>query len=179
MRRFRVFLMVFFIAGLVIPSAFAADSLDVTGLWKTIDDETGVAKAVIAIYEYRGKIYGRVICSFDDEGKTIDDDMYQQRERSPFLVGEPAFNGLDIIWDLQKKGDKWAKGKIMDPGDKETKPRTYDSEIWREGDTLIVRGKILFIGRNQTWHLFNPADFPAGFVIPDYEDFVPKIPEVK
>lgn len=179
MRRGILFLMILCAAVLFVPSVFAAGPTDVVGLWKTIDDETGVAKAVIAIYEYQGKIFGRVICSYDDEGKTIDDDMYQQKERSPFLVGDPAFNGLDIIWDLEKRGDKYAKGKIMDPGDKEKKPRIYDSEMWREGDTLTVRGKILFIGRNQTWHLFNPADFPPGFEVPDYKNFVPTIPQEK
>ena len=171
--------MVLLISGLVIPSVFAADSTDVLGLWKTIDDETGVAKAVIAIYEYQGKIFGRVLCSFDDAGETIDDDMYRQIKTSPFLVGDPAFNGLDIIWDLEKRGNKFGRGKIMDPGDSDVKPRIYDSEMWREGNKLIVRGKILFIGRNQTWYLFDPKYFPAGFVVPDYENFVPDIPELK
>jgi len=179
MKRGKFLLLILLMAGLLIPSVFAVDFSDVTGLWKTIDDETGVAKAVIAIYEYQGKIFGRVLCSFDDTGTFIDDDMYQQIKTSPFLVGEPAFNGMDIIWDLEKKGKKFAKGKIMDPGDSEVKPRIYDSEIWREGNKLIVRGKILFIGRNQEWYPFDPKDFPAGFVIPDYENFVPEIPEVK
>lgn len=179
MKQGKLLLLILLMAGLLVPTLFAADSTDVTGLWKTIDDETGLAKAVIAIYEYQGKIYGRVLCSFDDDGVTIDDDMYRQINTSPFLVGDPPFNGMDIIWDLQLKGKKYAGGKIMDPGDSDVKPRIYDSEMWREGDILIVRGKILFIGRNQEWHIFDPKDFPQGFVIPDYKKFVPKIPKLK
>ena len=31
------------------------------------------------------------------------------------------------------------------------KGKVYGCEIWREGKNLIVRGKIAFLGRNQTW----------------------------
>ena len=163
---------------LIVPAVlFAAD--DITGLWKTIDDETGNPKGVVAVYKYRGLVYGRVIASFDDEGEYIDDDMYRQINTSPFLVGEPAFNALTIIWDMKDKGKKWSGGKIMDPGDDEKKPGIYDCELWKEGDALIVRGKILFFGRNQTWYPMDNSEFPADFVIPDWKNFKPEIPELK
>lgn len=161
----------------LLPMTLLASS-DVVGLWKTIDDETGDPQGVVAIYEYRGKIYGRVICSFDEDG-VIEDDIYQQKETSPFLKGNPPFNGLDIIWDMKAKGDRYKSGKIMDPGDDVEEPAIYDCEIWREGDSLIVRGKILFFGRNQTWYPMKESEFPDGFVIPDYRSFVPTIPEIK
>jgi uncharacterized protein (DUF2147 family) len=164
---------------LIIPAAlFAAD--DITGLWKTVDDETGNPKAVVAIYQYQGQVYGRVIASFDDDGKYIDDDMYRQINTSPYLVGDPAFNALTIIWDMKDKGKKWGSGKIMDPGDsEEKKPAVYDCEMWKEDKTLVVRGKILFFGRNQTWYPMNNAEFPADFKIPDWKAFKPVIPEIK
>ena len=167
------------VIGLIIPAAlFAAD--DITGLWKTIDDETGNPKGVVAVYEYQGKIYGRVIASFDEEGEYIDDDMYRQINTSPYLVGDPAFNALTIIWELRDKGKKWGGGKIMDPGDaEEKKPGIYDCEIWKEGNKLIVRGKILFIGRNQTWYPMNNSEFPSDFKIPDWKRFRPEIPKLK
>ena len=163
---------------LIAPAAlFAAD--DITGLWKTIDDETGNPKGVIAVYKYNGMIYGRVIASFDDDGRYIDDDMYRQIDHSPYLVGEPAFNALTIIWDMKDKGKKWAAGKIMDPGDKEKKPAIYDCEMWKEGRNLVVRGQILFFGRNQTWHPMSTSEFPDGFRIPDWRSFKPEIPKIK
>ena len=54
-----------------------------------------------------------------------------------------------MIWDLQKKKDRYTGGEILDP----KKGKVYGCEIWREGDNLIVRGKIAFLGRNQTWFL--------------------------
>lgn len=33
----------------------------------------------------------------------------------------------------------------------EYKGKVYGCEIWRDGENLIVRGKIAFFGRNQTW----------------------------
>lgn len=164
---------------LIAPAAlFAAE--DITGLWKTIDDETGNPKGVVAVYEYQGKIFGRIIASFDDEGKYIDDDMYRQINTSPYLVGNSAFNALTIIWDMKDKGKKWGKGKIMDPGDsEEKKPAIYDCEIWKEGNTLVVRGKILFFGRNQTWYPMNNAEFPDDFKIPNWRAFKPEIPKIK
>ena len=177
-RKSVVVLMIVLFAVLVPAAAFAAD--DITGLWKTIDDETGNAKAVIAVYEYGGKVYGRVIASFDDDGKYIDDDMYRQINRSPYLVGEPAFNALTIIWDMKDKGRKWAGGKIMDPGDTEDKrPSIYDCEMWKEGRNLVVRGQILFFGRNQTWLPMKNSEFPQGFNVPDWKRFRPEIPKIK
>ncbi|MBI9107399.1 MAG: DUF2147 domain-containing protein [Spirochaetales bacterium] len=175
--KIRAFLIILLISLLLPAVLFAAD--DITGLWKTIDDETGNPKGVIAVYEYQAKIYGRVIASFDDEGREIDDDMYRQINTSPFLVGEPAFNALTIIWDMKDKGNKWAGGKIMDPGDTEVKPGIYDCEIWKEGRDLIVRGQIFIFGRNQTWKPMRNSEFPEGFIVPDWKNFRPEIPKLK
>lgn len=178
-KRFLRVLLSIIVICLILPAAvFAAE--DITGLWKTVDDETGNPKGVVAVYKYQGKIYGRVIASFDDEGEYIDDDMYRQLNTSPYLVGDPAFNALTIIWDMKDKGKKWGGGKIMDPGDaEEDKPGIYDCQLWKEGETLIVRGKILFFGRNQTWYPMDNAEFPDGFVIPDWKNFKPEIPKLK
>ncbi len=172
-----LFLFLILLTGLLLPAMVFAQAEDITGLWKTIDDETGNPKGVVAIYKYNGMIYGRVLCSFDDFG-VIEDDLYRQEKKSPFLKGEPAFNGLTIIWEMKDKKKKWGGGKIMDPGDEEKKPGIYDCELWKEDGNLIVRGKILFIGRNQTWLPFSESEFPAGFKVPDWRNFRPEIPEL-
>ena len=43
----------FLIAFLFATSVCAAENI--TGLWTTIDDETGEEKSVVQIYEYQGK----------------------------------------------------------------------------------------------------------------------------
>ena len=113
----------------------AQATANVTGYWTTIDDETKEAKSVVQIYEYQGKYYGRVVELLLNPGAKAK------------IKGSPAIKGLTIIWDLEKDGKTYSGGEILDP----QKGKVYGCEIWREGEKLIVRGKIAFLGRNQTW----------------------------
>ncbi len=172
-----VFLFIF--AGLLFPTMLFSDE-DVTGLWKTIDDVTGKRRAVIAIYQYCNKVYGRVIASFDDEGAKITDDMYRQITVATSLVGDPAYNALTIIWDMKDKGSWWGGGKILDPGEPEGgNPGIYECDMWRDGENLIVRGRVFIFGRKQIWLPMKESEFPEDFVIPDWKNFKPEIPEIK
>lgn len=108
---------------------------EVTGYWTTIDDETNTPKSVVQIYEYQGKIYGRVV------------ELFKNKQAVAKLPDEPLIKGLDIIWDMEKDKDKYTNGEILDP----KTGKVYSCDMWRDGDKLIVRGKIAFLGRNQTW----------------------------
>ena len=70
-------------------NAWAGD--DVVGYWTTIDDETNTAKSVVQIYEYQGKIYGRVV------------ELFKNKDAVAKLPDEPLIKGLDVIWDMKKK----------------------------------------------------------------------------
>lgn len=121
---------------LLLPTdVFANDG--VTGFWTTVDDETKEPKSVVQIYEYQGIVFGRVV------------DLLKNKDATAKIKGEPKIKGLDIIWDLKKVDNKYKGGEILDP----QKGKVYGCEMWREGDNLIVRGKIAFLGRNQTWLL--------------------------
>jgi uncharacterized protein (DUF2147 family) len=146
-----LFLMMIFMARTV----WAGD--DVVGYWTTIDDETDTAKSVVQIYEYQGKIYGRVV------------ELFQNKQAVAKLPDEPSIIGLDVIWDMEKKKDKYTDGEILDP----KTGKVYDCDLWREGDKLIVRGKIAFLGRNQTWE--PNTDFKPTTT----ENPVPKKPRLK
>ena len=135
-------------------AALAAE--DIAGVWKTVDDETGQAKSLVQIYPYQVKFYGRFIKLFKNKEKT-----------AVGIQGNPKILGLDIIWDMQDKGDKWKSGRILDP----TKGKIYACEIWRSGNQLIVRGKIGPFGRNQIW--IQDESEPVS------EDFIPLIPQKK
>ncbi|MBR4107401.1 MAG: DUF2147 domain-containing protein [Akkermansia sp.] len=145
----------FLTAAMIVCALAAQAGQDIVGLWTTIDDETKEAKSVVQIYEYKGKFYGRVV------------ELIQNKNATAKIPGKPKVLGLDIIWDLQKDDDTYSGGKILDP----TKGKVYGCEIWREGDKLIVRGKIAFLGRNQTW-LKNTAS-QAGIAAP-----TPKKPKI-
>lgn len=146
----------------------------ILGFWKTISDiEPHQAESIIALYEYHGKYYGRLIGGFDEKGE-LSDTIYNPKKRAYKLQGNPYFAGLDVIWDLKKKEDKYV-GEGVDP-------RTgffYETEIWNEGSDLDVEGKIFFISREQRWVRPDPSDFPPGFKKPDFSTFVPKIPHAK
>lgn len=146
---------------------------DITGFWKTIDDKTGQPQSIVAIYPYQGKYFGRLIVTFDEKGN-IEDTIDKATTKAPGVVGNPYYAGLDIIWDLKPEGGgKFTDGEILDP----ERGRVYGAEVWRKDNNLIVRGKVLFLGRNQTWPPAGEADFPPHFKKPDLQALVPVIPK--
>lgn len=122
-------------AGMALCALAAQATANITGYWTTIDDETKEAKSVVQVYEYQGKYYGRVVELLKNPGAKAK------------IKGSPSIKGLTIIWDLEKDGKTYSGGEILDP----QKGKVYGCEMWREGEKLIVRGKIAFLGRNQTW----------------------------
>jgi uncharacterized protein (DUF2147 family) len=71
---------------------------------------------------------------------------------------------------MERDGKNLDGGKILDP----KKGKVYSCEMWRDGEKLIVRGKIAFLGRNQTWMPYKGEPFPQT-----NEPLVPKLPEIK
>ncbi len=159
-------LFIFVAAGLM-----AAD--DVIGLWRGVDENTGDSTIFAYIYQYQGKIYGRILVTFD-EG-IMKDFINQPGKKAELWIGEPEFAGMDIIWGMEDRGNKWKRGKICDP--KEGK--IYSSEMWRDGENLIVRGKIGPFGRNQVWQPLRPSDLPPNLDYGNPSSWTPVIPELK
>ena len=117
----------------------------VFGQWKTIDDKSGIEKAIVEIYEEDGLVYGKIVkilekgrenerctkCKGDDKGKP--------------MVGIKVIKGLKFDGDDEYKG-----GRLFDP--------EYGVEvrgkIWLlpdDADKLMVRGYLAFLYRTQTW----------------------------
>jgi len=147
---------------------------DVVGFWKTIDDKTGRQESLIAIYEYQGKYYGRIIVTYDEEGG-FRDSIENPVTRAPGVKGNPFYSGMDIIWDMEPKGTRYVDGSILDP----QRGKIYNSKMWPDNGNLVVRGEFLFFGKNQTWLPAQERDFPPGFRKPNLTALVPKIPQVK
>ena len=156
---------------LVIDSSLVAKS-SIAGFWRSISEKTGQTQCIVAIYEYQDMYYGRIIGTCDANGK-INDTMYAPKGRAPGVVGNPPYAGLDLLWDLRKKGSRY-KGKIIDP----EKGKIYDAKVWAEGGNLIIRGELLFFGRNITWFPALESDFSETFQKPDVSQFVPIVPLV-
>tara|TARA_R100001369_G_scaffold92496_1_gene137899 strand:- start:1808 stop:2236 length:429 start_codon:yes stop_codon:yes gene_type:complete len=130
---------------LVAITALTAVAQDVTGKWKTIDDETGEEKSIVEIYKDNGKVYGKVVEILNPAKKdaTCVDCPGADKDK-PIL-------GLVIIKGLEKDGDEYNDGKILDPNS----GKVYKCYIELESqDKLKVRGYIGFslLGRTQYWH---------------------------
>ena len=81
----------------------------VIGKWKTIDDNSGKAIAIVEIYENSGKVYGKVIDVFlarDKVRKCVN--CSGADKNKPIL-------GLTVIRGLTKDGDEYSGGRILDP----------------------------------------------------------------
>lgn len=129
---------------LFITSAYAQGA-SVLGKWKSIDDETGKALAIVEIFEERGKIYGRIldILNPDDKHKVCELCSGEDKNK-PIL-------GLTVIKGLIKDDDEYNGGKILDP----KHGKLYKCYINLESkDKLKVRGYIgiSLFGRTQYWH---------------------------
>jgi uncharacterized protein (DUF2147 family) len=139
----------FFIASFVLIFAvsFGVFGQDISGLWKTIDDETGKAKSVVEIYKGGdGKFYGKITKLFREPGEEQNpkcDECSGSKKNQPII-------GMIIITGMEKtKTNMWKNGEILDPGN----GNVYDCKMWIEGKNLQVRGYLglSMLGRSQTW----------------------------
>jgi uncharacterized protein (DUF2147 family) len=125
--------------------SFTSTAQDVFGKWKTIDDVSGEAKSVIDIYERDGKVYGKVI-QILTEGRedSLCAECGGEEKDKPIM-------GLEIIRGLEKDGDVYEDGEILDPDN----GKLYECYIeLEEKNKLKVRGYIGFslLGRTQFWY---------------------------
>ncbi|MBS1976921.1 MAG: DUF2147 domain-containing protein [Bacteroidetes bacterium] len=122
-----------------------AFSQEVAGRWKTVDDKTHAVRSIVEIIETKGKVFGRIIKLFpgpaDDPDPVCDKcDPDDPRFKKKVI-------GMEIIRNLQRVGEAWEDGDILDPEN----GRVYRSKIWVEGKVLRVRGYWGPFYRTQTW----------------------------
>ena len=135
----------FFAITLIALTVIPAVAQDVTGKWKTIDDETGEATSIVEIYKENGRVYGKVVEILNPKKKDA------TCEDCPGAEKDKPIMGLVIIKGLEKDGDEYNDGKILDPNS----GKLYKCYIELENpDKLKVRGYIGFslLGRTQYWN---------------------------
>jgi uncharacterized protein (DUF2147 family) len=112
------------------------------GLWKNED----AAKTVfIRTYEENGKLVGKVekLIKGGKEAPDAKCDKCKGEDMNKPIAG------LRIIWDMQKDGERWSDGKILDPDDgKVYKCRITPTE---GGKKLEVRGSVAIFSKTQVW----------------------------
>jgi uncharacterized protein (DUF2147 family) len=117
----------------------------IVGRWKTVDDETGKERSIVEIFERDGKVFGKVVRIFSEEGEEADprckecpedDDRYNKK-----------VIGMEIIRDMKSYGTYYSDGEILDP----KIGKIYRCKLWIEDSNLKVRGFWGPFYRTQTW----------------------------
>lgn len=118
----------------------------VTGTWKTIDDKTKKEKSYVKLYETKsGKIQGdvsKILTKGKEDAKCTD--CKGDKKNKPI-------QGMTIMWGMEKSGDEWINGRILDPNS----GKEYSCKMkLTDNNTLEVRGfmGVSLLGRTQTWY---------------------------
>lgn len=121
----------------------AASAQDVIGKWKLED-----GSAIVEVYQegnvYNGKIVWLKNPTEADGTPAVDSNNPDKSLRKRQILG------LNMLHGLKKDGEKYAGGKIYDPGN----GKTYNCSMKVEGDVLRVRGSLDakgLLGRTMDW----------------------------
>ncbi|PQJ14827.1 DUF2147 domain-containing protein [Aureicoccus marinus] len=123
---------------------FSVQGQSIEGLWQTIDDQTGEAKAVVKVYKKSGLLYGEIqeIVVKGKENARCEKCRGQLKNKP--LVGLFTINGF-------KEVEGFYKGKqLFDP----EQGKSFRGKVWLDPDNtnrLKVRGYLGFLYRTQTW----------------------------
>jgi uncharacterized protein (DUF2147 family) len=139
------FLSLVFLAVIPPRECYSEESTSPLGVWKTFDDKTGNARAIVRIYEQDGRLFGRIEQSFTPGAEhRICAVCTDERKNQPIV-------GLIIIRNMKHDGNEYNGGDILDP----ESGSVYRCKMHLEqvGTRLILRGYIGFslLGRSQTW----------------------------
>lgn len=120
------------------------------GVWRSVDDKTGEAKAEIRITDEADGLHGRIekLLKKGADPAALCVECKDDRKDKPMI-------GLEIIRGGKKEADKdvWSGGKIIDPENgKEYRASLTPVE---GGAKLEVRGFLGPFWRTQTWQRVN------------------------
>jgi uncharacterized protein (DUF2147 family) len=112
------------------------------GAWAAVDDETGLEKSHVLIYEQDGKQYGR-ITRLIQAPNHLCDKCSDHRKDQPIL-------NMVIIEDMKLIDNCWQGGKVLYP----RQGKWYTLKYWLkedDPDTLVLRGSWGMLYRTQYW----------------------------
>jgi len=139
-------LFTFVVPGMPAARSQAADPQSPLGLWKTVDDKTGMPRAMVRIYLQDGKYFGRIEQSFAPGAETrVCSVCSDERKNQPII-------GLLIIRNVTLRDGEYGGGDILDPDTGSVYRCKFHLE--KDGTVLVVRGfiGISLLGRTQIWH---------------------------
>lgn len=115
------------------------------GRWKTIDDHTGQAKAIVEIRQENGDLDGRVVELFNPPMP------HPACIKCTGALKDKPVMGMRILWGMRQDGGEWTGGRILDPETGNIYRCTLT--LVNGGKTLQVRGYIgvSIFGRTERW----------------------------
>ncbi len=129
----------------VCTSFFAWSQHSPVGAWKTVDDKTGKARAVMRLVETNGVISGRIERGYNPaEDNRVCTACPDERKGQ-------LLRGMEVVRGMRAHGEQWGGGEVLDPDNGMTyscRMRLIDG-----GARLEVRGYlgISLFGRTQVW----------------------------
>ncbi|HKU37868.1 MAG TPA: DUF2147 domain-containing protein [Polyangiales bacterium] len=139
----------------------AADQKTVFGYWKHVDEETGKPLSIFKLWEYEGKLVGKIVKTFpkgNEAPQTVCSECSGKQHNKPVV-------GLLFLWGFERDddtGDKWVDGTVLNPAN----GKTYNCEVELsdDGKTLKVFGyvKMLFkVGGTSVWQRPTPSELAS------------------
>lgn len=116
----------------------------VTGSWNVVDDDDGIVKSIVEIYEVNNQYYGRIVKLLETSKRTHCEKCYGE------LKGKPL-TGMIIMWDLDKTSNGGKNGKVLDP----SSGKIFSCSIELAGpDKLKLRGYlgVPSVGKTSYWN---------------------------
>ena len=124
---------------------FSVNAQTIFGKWETRNEETNKVDSVVEIYEKDGKAFAKIIEVKDPKRRTaVCEKCEGENKDKPIL-------GLNIMTGLEKDGDEWSGGEIVDPRN----GKVYDCYIKLVNrNKLKLRGYIGFslLGKTRYWY---------------------------
>jgi uncharacterized protein (DUF2147 family) len=130
---------------LLLTATARADAPSPVGYWVTIDDDGRTKKSIVQIYKQGDQVFGKIVRLINPpEPNPVCHRCSGKRKDKPVI-------GMVIIWDLERDGEKWSGGRILDP--KNGKDYSCTIAVKDGGKKLEVRGYIglSLFGRSQYW----------------------------
>jgi uncharacterized protein (DUF2147 family) len=123
----------------------------VLGYWKHLDDDTGKTQSIFKLFEFEGKLVGKIVKIIPKPGEkpqTVCSECSGKQKDKPVV-------GLVFFWDFvadKENNKKWVDGKILNPADGKT--YNAEAELSADGTKLSVYGYIRILvklGGTSVW----------------------------
>ena len=142
-------------SSLLLSSLAYANTPDITGLWRSVDDKTGFSRGIIEIKKENGLYSGKIVQVLPRPGYTAKETC----EKCPEPYKNQPMLGLQILKNVKPHAtlaNEYDGGTILDP----LSGKIYKSRIKinEKGNRLTMRGFIgvEVLGRSQHWIRHTP-----------------------